>query len=184
MKRVLFVVAVFVLLVGCEMPDVNVTGLNVQRSAIHGSGQVGVAAILDNRPTVEVPNDIKAIKETVKEIRKFLETGNVADLTMGEFRKALDKLIPEKYQPYFNAILAAVSNIHVDTQKVGKDNLKRIKAALNGIEYRADNYDLEDHPPMTDSQERGFGLPEVPSVDVEYKIDDGSLLKRKVGRGN
>jgi len=167
-----------VLMIGCEAP--NLGGLNVQGSAINGGGQVTVAAILDNRPISDVPKDIAQIKEIVKEIRKFLETGKVSDLTMGEFKNAIDKLIPVQYRPYFNGILAAVSNITVPTDKIGPDNLYRIKEALDGIDYRVNRYNIDYHPPMTELQERGFGLTEVPELEVEYEIRP----KRRILRGN
>jgi len=158
-------------MMGCQPPD---AGLNTQRAGLHGAGQVSAAFMFDNRPKTEVPEDIKKTVEIVKEIRKFLQTGHVADLTMGELRAELDKLIPPKYTAYFNAILAAVSNINVPTDKIGPDNLKRINEVLDGIQMRAEKYDINDHPP----EAKAFGnvFEGDHEVEVEYNV------KRKLVR--
>lgn len=140
MKNVLVMsMVVLVFVAGCQQPT-----LNEQRSALRGSADFGsTELILRKKMTKE---DVAMMKEILNEIEKFINDGQVADLTTGALRTELDKIVAKyapKYQPVVAWVLAAVSGITVDTQKIGPDNVARIKAALMGAHTGCNQYVFE-----------------------------------------
>jgi hypothetical protein len=142
MKRLIMLVACMALLVGCTPMS-----MNVQRASIRSGGDVGVTVALD-AVAIESVDDVKAkVEDTAKAVLKFLEDGQVADLTQSAARRELEKLIPLNLRPYFDAVMSILSTKDVDISKLGADNVKRLKAGAAGVLSGCAQYANEDRPP-------------------------------------
>jgi len=139
-RRLMIVAVVFSALAGCK------PSMNVQRSGLRCVGDTGVTVLLDELPEEKVAEARKDVKDIGAALLKFLETGDVAALTMSELRAELEKLVPVKYKGYFDAVLSAASTQHVDVEKIGPNNVKRVRAAILGCLEGEQRYDVADRP--------------------------------------
>ena len=138
-KGLMLCMACLLLLVGC-VP----VSLNLQKAGLRSTGDLGVTASLD-AVDVSAVDDVKGIvADTAESILKFLDDGQVADLTNSAARKEIEKLIPVQYRPYFDAVMSILSTKDVDVEKFGEDNVKRVKAACYGVLSGCEHYDNAD----------------------------------------
>lgn len=135
-----FMLMAWVMLSGCRPP-----GLNVERSALRGGGDLGVTAILDAQPIGKVDTVSTEIREGVAAARKLFDEGT---LTLGAFREKIIALFPSDMQRIAATILSAIEGTRVPTEKLGPANKKRILAALNGADAGLNAYSKEDRPPL------------------------------------
>jgi hypothetical protein len=133
---------------GCAVPSGSDVGgslpvsMNVQRAVLNSGGQVATAALLDRTPLDQVDRKIADTKAIVAEVRKLLETGQIGDITLGQLQSALNRIVPLEYSIYSNQVLAAVSAfVTVPTDRLGKNNILRVREVLDGIELRCNVYD-------------------------------------------
>ena len=118
--------------------------MNVQRSSLRSSGDVGVTIYLDGCKAVTVEGKIAKIKEAVAKVEKFLEVGNAAALLPSQLRIELIQLVGPTYGILVDNLIAIISAEHLQLGKVGEKNVRRIKALLAGISCGLDEYVLED----------------------------------------
>lgn len=142
MKRLLLPVlfATMVFGTGC----VSVQSLNVQRSALRGAGDAGTTALLERQDEVDADGVSEGIKNICNDVLNFLDDGNVNLLTKGELRNALLRVVPEESADFVDDLLSLVSMAKVNVGFVGKRNIRRIKAFVNGMIRGADEYDVGD----------------------------------------
>ncbi len=153
MRRILLLLMCLVLVVGC------VPSMNIQRAGLRSAGDLGVTACLDAVPA-EAAGPLKAEIESIAEsILVFLDTGAVAALTHSELRTKLEELVPVKYRSYFDAVLSAVSDRSVDVDKIGANNVKRLRAGAVGIVAGCTRYDKEDRPAETEDNASAEPVP-------------------------
>jgi len=137
--RNLWMVMFIMVLTGCA-------SMNVQKATLNGSAQVSAALFLDSRPIDKVDGDLKKSKEIVASVKKFIATGNIANLTVGALRQELNKIVPVPYVSYVDAIMSAVAGIKVPVNKIGPNNVERIISVIEGLEIEFKNYDKRHHP--------------------------------------
>lgn len=131
MRNIWVLLAMVAVLGGCNKDTVS---MNEQRAGLRAAGDATVTVAMEELKMTDEAQRQK-IADCAKQIDTFLNTGNVSDLTQGELRAEIEKLIPKDLRPYFNAILEVASSIHVDVPgKIGEDNVKRLKASIFGIE--------------------------------------------------
>lgn len=133
-----------VLLGGCR------AGLNVQRASLRSGADVGVTTYLDEINIEKVPERKTVILQVATDIERFLKDGNVSDLPLVEIKAQLYKIVPLQYHQYVDQVLAAVSGLRVPTEKVGKDNIRRMVAVCQGLITAVNEYDDSDHPTETE----------------------------------
>jgi len=138
---------VVVLCSGCEFStsgssSVLPVSMNVQRAVLHSGGQVATSALLDSSSIDKVDQRIADTKVIVNEIRQLLDTGKFGAMTLVELQSGLNKIVPAEYSIYSSQIVSAVSAfVTVPTDKLGENNILRIKEVLDGIELRCERYD-------------------------------------------
>lgn len=122
--------------------------LNVQRSALRSVGDLGVTVGLEFVAEKDVVALRKEIAEVAKKVVQFLDTGVVPNLTEAQINARLVSLVPPKYMSYFNTALTALSGRGIPIgQKIGSKNVRRIKAAVKGIQRGAEGYLKTDRNP-------------------------------------
>jgi hypothetical protein len=134
-------VLVLVALIGCTPPS-----MNLQRAGLRSACDSGVTAALDAVSDENLDSVQKDIKDTCDALSKFMADGHVADLVYSDFRADVEKLIPTKMKPYFDAILTAVSTQDLNVDKIGANNVKRINAAIFGVQLANTQYAKSDRP--------------------------------------
>jgi hypothetical protein len=107
---------------------------------------MAVTVSLDMVSDANVVNVQKSVKDSALAVNKFLNTGNVGDLTTPELIAELRKLVPPSYQFIVDILLSQVSVIHVDVDKIGKNNVRRLLEVTNGMVAGCDLYKIEDRP--------------------------------------
>ena len=132
-------ILMLVMAAGCKQPP-----FNTQVAGLRAGGDLGATGFLDSQDAAKVPMLQENILEVVEQLEKFMKTGNVSALTVGELRLELEKLVPVAYRQYVDQILAALSSVHVDTGAIGPKNVKRIHGLLKGLKTGLQSYDLED----------------------------------------
>lgn len=143
-KRLLGVSVAIAVLVGTAGCAVTGSSLNVQRSALRGTGDTGATTMLENQKEEEVAEIVQGVVEICNDVLDFLKTGDVADLTKGQLKTHLLEVVPKESADFVNDILAFVSVSNYDVQGIGTRNVKRIRAFLNGIIRGAKKYDAGD----------------------------------------
>jgi len=141
-KYFVFLLIMSFTLVGC-VNNASFT-VNRQRSAIRSSTDIGTTVLLDNADTA-LKAEAYALKsaEIAQQVITFLDTGNVGSLTTGALNERLLN-IAKGYEPVAALIMVSISGYSVNTDVVGDNNIKRIKAACIGIIQGAEQYKLED----------------------------------------
>jgi hypothetical protein len=137
-----------VVLSGCSSSDFvssignTASSVNVQRAALNSGGQVAVAIVLDQTSSDKLDQRILETKAIVSDIRILLDSGKIGSYTLSELQIALNKIVPVSYAIYSTQIVSAVSGfLTLPTDRIGENNVVRIKEVLNGIEYRCSLYD-------------------------------------------
>lgn len=117
----------FLLVVGCTPPS-----MNLQRSLLRDTGDSGITVLLDETPLEKVDATRAEVKDIGEAILKFLDTGKVYELTRSELAVELKKIVPEKYDVYYDMVMTAISEQQLDVDKIGQNNVARIRAAVVG----------------------------------------------------
>lgn len=140
MRKILLVVAVL-LVSGCT----SLLGLNFQRSALRSSGDLASTIELEYCSVGAVEQEKASIIKYAKEALAFVDTGKIRDLPVDEVEKALKKIVPPEFSIFVDAAMGYIDSIDVDIDgKIGKDNVKRLKAFLCGVIAGAGHYDVKD----------------------------------------
>jgi hypothetical protein len=118
--------------------------MNVQRASLRSSGDIGVNVLLDSRLEGDVDQTSKDIRDACEKLTAFLNGGGVYQLTKTELANDMLSLVPVDYKELVDAAVAVISIQHVDTQKIGKKNVKRVKAFIKGTLRGLEEYDKGD----------------------------------------
>lgn len=156
--RKLTILFALAFVVGCVPPS-----MNLQRSALRGAGDTAVTVILDSSSDSSYKESLTKIKGIAEAILKFLEDGKVANLTRSQIGVEITKLVPAKYKGWADQLLAAASGTVVDVdkiEKIGVNNIARLKAFLKGTLSGTNEYKEADRPPE----------PELPKADGEGPV--------------
>ena len=168
-------VAAMLLSVGCVMPSYK--SLNAQRSAIRGTGDLGVSLSLDAVSTGDKAELIaKKTKDISIAVKAFLQTGKVSDLTIPEITGELRKLIPPDYVFLYDLLIAQIQGVTVPVEKIGANNVKRLIAICDGLITGCEQYNKADRP-TADVNSKDLDL--TPDIQVF-----GSKLKIEVAKRN
>jgi len=163
---------------GCITPSID--SMNIQRSAIRGTGDTATSVALDSLAnTAEVDAVKEKTKEIVLSVQLFLKDGKVADLTIPEITGELKKLIPEKYQFLLDIAIAQIQGMTVDVQKIGVDNVERINSVCVGILRGCDLYDISYRPVTDEAKAKQLiqGVRQYPELEDRF----GARLKKEMG---
>lgn len=164
-------------LVGCNMPTYK--SVNAQRSAIRGGGDIAATLSLDAVNTGEQAEAIaKKTEQICIAIDKFLGDGKVADLTIPEITGELRKLIPADYQFLFDMLIAQISGQTVPVQKIGANNIKRMKALCEGVIIGCNRYSVADRPVIEAA--RDLNKAAGPATPAAF----GAMLKAEMAKRN
>lgn len=168
MARAAAVIGMLILMVGCQSFDKNVS-MNVQRAGLNGAAKVGISVALDMQKPENVEVRKTEIVAVAEQIKSFLDTGSVADLTSGELKIKLIGLVPEKYRVFVDQMMGVLSMYSVPAaDKLGSVNLKRIRAFLNGTIQGCNEYKMEDRTDAAKGLMPGAS-PEEDTVVDNYK---------------
>ena len=89
--------------------------------------------------------DIAAgVTSICNDVKDFLNSGDIIDLTKGELKIQLLEVVPSGSADFVSDILSFVSVANYDVEKIGSRNVKRIRAFLNGVIEGAQKYDVKD----------------------------------------
>jgi len=138
MRYFILCLCVFVL-VGCQAPS-----MNAQRYGCRAAGDGAATFALDEVNIENVDLTKQEAKKVILDIKKFVEEGDISNLLTGELEQQLLNLVPDEYKFYVVQVMAVVKIQHVDTDKIGNDNKKRILAVLDGLLTGIDCYDKDD----------------------------------------
>lgn len=166
-------------------------GMNTQRSALRGSGDISITSSLDAISTAESAIEVKdKTVEIVEAIRRFLISGQVANLTIPELTTELEKLITEKFGAKYcflvDLLVAQISGITLDVDKIGTNNVRRIDSFCEGILNGCSKYLVSDRPTTDDSSEtkntKSIKKQEVTQDDIDAFAEylSRSVAKNKV----
>lgn len=170
MKRMIILI-LSIILSGCSFDFSR----NMQRANIRSVGDntvtVSLDSIKDTEEAILVKDQIKTIAEAV---RKFLYSGNISDLTIPELVMELEKIVPESYRSFVDFLISKIQVIHVNTQAIGPDNVRRIDAACIGVILACNEYRIEDRADYIGSnQSKARGL--------NYCLNGKCYIKGNVG---
>ena len=143
-KRILRAMVAGVLAVGMAGCTVTGSSLNIQRSALRGAGDTGTTTMLENQNADEVVDIAAGVTSICNDVKDFLNSGDIIDLTKGELKIQLLEVVPSGSADFVSDILSFVSVANYDVEKIGSRNVKRIRAFLNGVIEGAQKYDVKD----------------------------------------
>ena len=108
-------------------------------------GRFEYAAVLGNTSVIYQDMDCsEAIEGFGDHILNFLDSGNIAGLTVNELKAELLEVVPEGSEDFVNDILSLVIMQNVDVGSIGSRNVKRIRAFVKGVIRGAEDYAVED----------------------------------------
>ena len=142
-KRLLEVCVAFGLVLSsfsCE----TISSLNVQKSLLRGTGDSGITTVLENQSEEKVQEIADGVKTICNDVLNFLDSGNIAGLTVNELKAELLEVVPEGSEDFVNDILSLVIMQNVDVGSIGSRNVKRIRAFVKGVIRGAEDYAVED----------------------------------------
>ena len=120
------------------------TTLNVQRSVLRAGGDLIATERIEDVDVDAVDAEKLAIKSAAQTIIDFLDTGDVSVLPLDGVRQALRDKLPEQYKYIADLLLAQAIDQTVSVDKIGPNNVKRLKAFAIGLKSGADEYAVED----------------------------------------
>jgi len=138
MRALLIFAVLGVLATGCKGPS-----MNTQRSALRGTGDVVATVLLERVDAAEVPAKQALALKVIAEVEKALDAEGVPELTLEKLQALMDK-VPGEYRPVADAIMKVVRGVKLPTDKLGSNNIKRIRAALKGLTSGINGYRIED----------------------------------------
>jgi len=138
MKKVLFFLPVL-LFSGCA----TVSSLNVQRSALRSAGDLSATLILETQSAEEIVDQHEAMVDALTRVDQFLSSGECADLPLSHLEQ-IKQCIPAKFHGLVDAAIASVQSKQVDPEKLGQNNVERIRAYLKGSLMGIQEYRVED----------------------------------------
>jgi hypothetical protein len=129
-----------VLLAGCTPPS-----MNEQRSALRAAGDVFTTIYLDDRAAADIPKRKSELKQLSEKLLEFLSDGNAAALTETKLKDGVLKLVPKGYRDMADNLLSSLSKrkAEVKIDKIGQDNIDRLKAFLIGALLGIDKYNMD-----------------------------------------
>lgn len=134
----LIIIGVSILVSGCGTVATFADSLNLQRSALRGSGDVGATAYLDLNNSAN-PDKMKVSAE---QMLKFFQTGDVSVFSLNAIKTKLEAIVSAEYVEWVDIALMIVGSQQLNVgQAIGKDNVKRIIAYLTGISTGATKFE-------------------------------------------
>jgi len=162
---ILFLVFCLMLLAGC-----NYKSMNSQRAGLRGAADISATLALDNVSFANVDAVQKETKEVAQSVIKFLESGNIGDLTTGQIRVELMKIVPFEYQLWVDLALNYVSQYNLDPGMIGNKTVAHLNAFFSGIEIATDRYKKSDREEITSR--------EIASLEMDKVRYNNALRKR------
>jgi hypothetical protein len=120
--------------------------MNQERSILRAASDNGLTLYLDKVDPATKAEEYRARAHGIAlQVLAFLQNGNAVELTQGELRTQLVKLVPTEYQTFLDQLIGAVSPLHLDVNgHVGPNNVKRLEAVCLGVIRGSTHYKLED----------------------------------------
>lgn len=139
--KFLSILPIILSLAGCGV------GLNIQRSVLRSTGDLGATIYLDEAVSAQSAESVRVeLLNIFNGVDKFMDTGSVANLSVDKLVIELNKIIPVKYQNYAEKIASHIEVANVNVDAIGKNNVKRVKAFLKGAITALNDYDSSVHP--------------------------------------
>ena len=135
-----------VLFTGCQGSPVSVSGMNIQRMGLRDMADASTTVALEVTPDASVQNVQVKTKEIATAISAFLDDGKVSELTIPAITEALKKLVPVEYQFIVDLLIAQVQGVVLPVDKIGVNNVKRLKEVCIGLIIACDRYNLTERP--------------------------------------
>lgn len=135
-----------VLFTGCQSSPVSVSGMNVQRMGLRDMADASTTVALEVTPDASVQSVQAKTKEIATAISAFLDDGKVSELTIPAITEALKKLVPVEYQFIVDLLIAQVQGVVLPVDKIGVNNVKRLKEVCIGLVIACDRYSLTERP--------------------------------------
>jgi hypothetical protein len=140
-----FVALVAMVLTGCN-GAAKFSSMNAQRAGLRDAADIAATLAVDNVSDANVDKVLSDTESIAKSVIKFLDSGNIGDLTSSQIRTELVKLIPVDYIGWVDLSLNYVSQYSVDTGKIGNKTVAHLKEFFYGITIATDRYKKSDRP--------------------------------------
>lgn len=129
--------------------------MNQQRSILRSAADNTVTAALDKKDSESEAESFQAgIKLVATQVKSFLESNNVLDLTKDELTSKLTAIVPTEYSSYLNDLIGAVSPWQLNLGgAIGENNVKRLVAVCDGAINGAEKYSLDDRNKTTEGSD-------------------------------
>lgn len=119
--------------------------LNQQAALVRAAADNGMTIWLDRIPQEKLEDYSLKAHGLALQVSEFVNNGEMATLTRDELRGQLLSLVPDDYTIIIDQALHAISPLHVDVSgEIGKDNVRRLRAALHGIITAIEEHSPED----------------------------------------
>lgn len=137
--RVLMCAVLAMLVVGCAMTT------NMERSLLRSAGDNSITAVADEEEASDVQALVDGTEAACVALLKFLDTGGVVTLTTSELEAKMISLVDSKYSTIVSQALTGIKSAQFDVNgKIGKRNMKRVRALVKGVLRGANEYDVND----------------------------------------
>lgn len=151
------------------------TSPNVQRSTINGAGQLATAMLLDNQDAA----NLATVEQELTGCLNNAETTLTGDVQIDSIGAVLATVITNpQYSAYISQAVVLASGQHLPTDKLGAENLAKIKEFFDGSLYRLARYDLTGHK---DLKESPADLAEAMGIVPEFYIHKAAKKEMKSG---
>jgi len=130
--------------VGCEKPTYR--SLNLQRSAIRGTADVGTTVSFESIPREDVVDVVLTTLQIAEEMHKFLNTGMIGQMTMSEVKTGLGKIASDEYVFLVDLAIMQLSSYSMPIGEIGVNNVKRVDSFIVGVIVACNEYKLTDRP--------------------------------------
>ena len=149
--------------------------LNTQRSALRGTGDLGVTAYLDSMADDKYEAHQTEIAGVLTALQDFMAEGEVQHLVYPKLVEAIKGLVPEDYRTISNLVLDAVQRTSADVdveQAIGDENVARINAVLAGVAAGLRLYRAEHRPTDEADEAAAEASPATPPLDALGTIEE------------
>ena len=137
--RIALALAAVMVVVGCKPPS-----MNLQRSGIRAGTDLAITAALDASSAGKVDARKAKVKEVCDQLEALLDGGTVPDMALGAFEDLLKRVVPADLGKLRLVVMGALYGVKVPTDKIGANNVKRVRAAVNQARIAVDAYAMED----------------------------------------
>lgn len=144
--RALVVVVGLMFLAGCGHSSISFTSMNTQRAGLRDAADISATLAFDNVSDANIDVILKETKDAAHAVTKFLNSGNVGDLTSGQLRAQLASVVPYDYQSWVDLALNYVSQYSVDPGRIGNKTVSHLKEFFYGVTIAVDRYKKSDRP--------------------------------------